>query len=331
MTNDKYLVEPAEPAGGNGGGAEGKAIPVLAPVLSLTVTVEQGPDDTDEVHAHPGGQGFWIARMLRHLGETPVLCAPVGGEIGAVLTGLITQWAIRLDPVEVGGSSPTTVQDRRSGDRRLIAETDPPVLSRHELDDLYGGFLDLALGSEVCVVSGHVQKVMPLETYRRLGHDLASAGVKVVADIHGDQLANFLEGGPIDVLKVSDEDLIGDGLIIGSDEQAALAALHRLAGGGARSVVVSRAQNPTLAALGGVVYKVRVPDLEPADSKGAGDSMTAGLATALARGLGPEDTLKLATGAGAANVTRHGLGSGVDDLIAKLAERVEVEHLTPLG
>jgi fructose-1-phosphate kinase PfkB-like protein len=47
------------------------------------------------------------------------------------------------------------------------------------------------------------------------------------------------------------------------------------------------------------------------------------------RGLGPEESLRLASGAGAANVTRHGLGSASDDLIPRLAERVTVEVLTP--
>jgi fructose-1-phosphate kinase PfkB-like protein len=56
--------------------------------------------------------------------------------------------------------------------------------------------------------------------------------------------------------------------------------------------------------------------------------MTAGLVTAFNRGLGPEETLRLACGAGAANTTRHGLGSAATDLIANLAGRVEIESLT---
>jgi 1-phosphofructokinase len=58
--------------------------------------------------------------------------------------------------------------------------------------------------------------------------------------------------------------------------------------------------------------------------------MTAGLAAGMRRGLRPEDLLRLASGAGAANVTRHGLGSASDDLIPRLAERVAIETLTPL-
>jgi 1-phosphofructokinase len=57
--------------------------------------------------------------------------------------------------------------------------------------------------------------------------------------------------------------------------------------------------------------------------------MTAGLAAGLRRDLPIEDTLRLACAAGAANVTRHGLGSADADLIPGLVARVEVSELSP--
>ena len=309
---------------------ESHTVAILAPVLSLTVTIERGRDDgPDEIHIHPGGQGFWIARMLRHLGERPLLCGPIGGETGAVIHGLVKTWGIDISPVDTTAGSPATVQDRRSGDRDLIAEAASPSLARHELDDVYGRFLDHAMTTEVCVIAGQSSEVLPVETYRRLGHDLSSADVTVVGDLHGRELEALLEGGPLDLLKVSDEDLVADGLLEGDDEKEALSALHDLVEMGARNVVVSRASLPAVAILSGTIYRAKAPPLEPADARGAGDSMTAGLATAIIRGLDPEESLRLACGAGAANATRHGLGSASEDLIPRLAQRVEVEALAP--
>jgi 1-phosphofructokinase len=304
-------------------------VTVFAPVLSLTVTIEAGREDgPDEIHLHPGGQGLWVARMLRHLGERPILCAPIGGETGRVIRGLVNQWGIDISPVETTFSSPATVQDRRSGERALIAEAAALGLVRHELDDAYGKFLDHALSSRVCVITGQNSEIFPVETYRRLGHDLASADVRVIGDLHGRELEAFLEGGPLDLLKVSDEDLESDGFLSSSEETAALSAVHDLVARGARNVVLSRARRPAVAFIAGSTYRATAPDLEPADFRGAGDSMTAGLAAAFSRGLGPEESLQLACGAGAANVTRHGLGSASDDLIPKLAERVKIETLS---
>lgn len=99
---------------------------------------------------------------------------------------------------------------------------------------------------------------------------------------------------------------------------------------GARGVVVSRAEHPALARFGSTLLRARPPRLEAVDTSGSGDSMTAALAAAMLRGLDPEATLRLACAAGAANVTRRGLGSASGDLVPELAKRVEVEEVGPV-
>jgi hypothetical protein len=37
------------------------------------------------VHLHVGDQGVWVSRIVGEVGASPVLCALVGGETGAVL------------------------------------------------------------------------------------------------------------------------------------------------------------------------------------------------------------------------------------------------------
>ncbi len=308
---------------------ESATVSVFAPFLSLTMTIEPGREgETDEIHLHPGGQGFWIARMLRHLGERPLLCGPIGGETGFVIRGLVDLWGIAISPVPIAAASPATIQDRRDGARTTVAETKATALPRHELDDAYGRFLDSALSSRVCVITGQTSEIVPVDTYRRFGHDFASSEVPVVGDFHGAELESFLDGGGLHVLKVSDEDLKDDGALEGDSESEGLSAITALVEKGARNVVLSRSEKPVLAYISGSMYRATQPPIEPADHRGAGDSMTAGLAAAFSRGLGPEESLRLACGAGAANATRHGLGSASNDLIAKLADRVEVETLT---
>jgi 1-phosphofructokinase len=59
--------------------------------------------------------------------------------------------------------------------------------------------------------------------------------------------------------------------------------------------------------------------------------MTASLAVAQARGLGADETLRLAAAAGALNVTRHGLGTGKLDDIEEVAAHVAIRELSPLS
>lgn len=306
-------------------------VAIFAPVLYLTVTIESTSSGADEVHIHPGGQGFWIARMLKQLDERPLICGPLGGEAGKVFLGLLGQFKMDVSAVEVAHRSPAVINDRRSGERVTLADSPTIQLERHEIDDLYGRFLDKALASNLCVITGQSEEIVPPKFYRRLGHDLAAGGIAVVADLHGPELQEFLEGGPIDILKVSDEDLHSDGLLSrnASDQRSLMEAMERLGESGARSVVLSRQHEPALAQFEDVWYEARTPELVPADHRGAGDSMTAGLATAMHRGLGTEDTIRLACAAGAANVTRHGLGSADAGLIPGLTEKIELTQLSP--
>ena len=299
-------------------------ISVLASMLLLTVTVERDQSDGDEIHLHPGGQGVWVARAIRSLGAGVAIVAPVGGETGAVVEGLLRQADLDLRAVRVAPATPAYIHDRRSGTRRPVAAARSRSLDRHELDNLYEHFLYGAAEDGLVVVTGRADGCgLPPSFYRRLGSDLDAAGVRVVGDLHNQELYAFLEGGPLEVLKVSDEDLAGDGESI-DDDAAVDCCLDRLHGLGARAVVISRADNPSRAVWGGVRYEAIGPRMKTADARGAGDAMTGALAVAVARKLHPADALALASGAGAASVTRHGLASVDAPLIAAMADRISV-------
>lgn len=306
-------------------------VSVLAPGLLLSVTIEpieEGEDAAAEIHLHPGGQGFWIARMLRQLGERPVVCGPAGGETGRALRALMADWDIDFRPIVIEGDSAARIHDRRSGERAELAKVRPPSLNRHEVDDLFGKMLELSLAARTCVATGRLRgNGIGDEVFTRLGADLASAGVRTVADLHGRDLDAWLQGGPIDLLKVSDEDLYADGTLEDDSEKAARCALSRIVDRGARSVVLSRGGRATLAALSGVVYRARPPTLSVVDESGAGDSMTGAMTAAFLADLPAADMLRLACAAGSANVTRHGLATGSADLIRQLAHEVEVEEV----
>jgi 1-phosphofructokinase len=251
--------------------------------------------------------------------------------VGRAFLGLLGQFGMNMSSVEVAHRSPVVINDRRSGERETIANSPAIQLERHEGDDFYGRFLDKAITSDLCVITGQPEEIVPFDFYRRLGHDLDSGEVSVVADMHGRGLKEFMEGGPIDILKVSDEDLHADGLLSrnATDDRAHMDVMERLHEGGASAVVLSRQHESALARFGDLWFEARSPELVPADHRGAGDSMTAGLAAGLRRGLGPEETLRLACAAGAANVTRHGLGSADGKLIPGLIEKVQLTQLSP--
>lgn len=299
---------------------------VFAPDPRLTVTIDQPADET-EIHLHPGGQGVWQARMVKCLGVPVVLCAGLGGEIGQVLEPLLASEGVELRVIHRGSSSGGYVHDRRDGARHEIASVPGHPLARHELDELYNLALSEGLGAAVSILSGPGQPALVApEIYRRLAADLGRNGGRVVADLSGPHLAAVLSSG-ISVLKVSHEELIRDGLARDDTEAELARVLRALHANGADSVVVSRAEQPALVLIDGEVAALDMPRLEVADPRGAGDSMTAGVAAVLAQGGDIRLAVRTGAAAGALNVTRHGLGTGRPDAIAGLVERV---RLTPV-
>jgi len=302
---------------------------VFASALILTITVEPPGEEESPpaVHLHPGGQGFWVARMIARLGVEPILTAPVGGETGQVLQSLLSSSDMQVGLASIQSDSPAYIHDRRDGERVEIVETPSPSLTRHELDDLYSKTLEAAVATGICVITGRVTGGgIPVDFYQRLGADLEAMSIQAIADMHGEDLDAYLEGGKLDLLKVSREDLESDGVLDGDSEAATWAVVDDLLTKGANAVVVSGAGDTSLAAKGEERFKVSQPQLEAVDHRGSGDSMTAGLAVSMVNEQDLAEGLKLASAAGAANVVRHGLGNADADLIAGLVDQVEVER-----
>jgi 1-phosphofructokinase len=255
---------------------------VFAPSPLLTVTIEDRAGVPD-IHVHAGGQAVWQARMISSLGVRVVLCATLGGEAGGVLGHLLPSEHVDLRAVPVDSRNGGYVHDRRDGDRDPIAEAPGSPLDRHEQDALYELMLHEGITHGTALLGGpNSDDVIPAALYARLATDLSRNGCRVAADLSGKRLDAVLEGGPF-VIKVSHEELLADGRAENDDPATLVAAMRQLRAEGAGTVIVSRAAAPALALLpegeegGSDVLEIRVPELTPAETRGAGDSMTAGV------------------------------------------------------
>lgn len=301
---------------------------IFAPSPVLTVTIEDHPEGAD-VHLHAGGQGVWQARMLLRLGVKVTMCSVLTGESGRVLRHLLADEGIDMVTVDRHGRGGAYVHDRRGGQRIKLIDHGGEPLSRHDLDELYGITLGQALGVDIVILSGPAgEKALPADVYRRLAADLGKTGCRVIVDLAGDRLKAALAGG-VELAKVSDEELLADGRITEKTVSQLVAAMHSLHAEGAKSVIVTRAHEPLLLLAGGVVTVVTMPTMQVADETGAGDSLTAGVAAALAGGASLAEAITVGAAAGALNVTRHGLGTGDPQTIERLRQHVVLKPLEP--
>ncbi|WP_232663620.1 1-phosphofructokinase family hexose kinase [Pseudonocardia sp. TRM90224] len=296
---------------------------VVAPSPLLTVTIEDRAGEPD-IHVHAGGQGVWQARMISTLGVHVVFCAGLGGETGDVLSHLVPGEDVALRSVQVGARNGAYVHDRRDGDRELVAQAPGGAMDRHEQDAFYELALTESLRHGFALLSGpHDDRVLPADLYARLAADLTANGVAVAADLSGERLSAVLAGEPV-LVKVSHEELLEDGRADDDSAAELVAAMRQLRKEGAGTVVVSRAEQPALALVEDDVVVIEIPPLQPVESKGAGDSMTAGMVATLARGGSVRDALRVGAACGALNVVHRGLGSGGAEAVEALVERIEL-------
>jgi 1-phosphofructokinase len=294
---------------------------VFAPEPALLVSVRR-VDDREEVTLAPGGQGYWVARMVATLDVPVVMCAPLGGASGQAVRALAELEGVQVVSAESHRPTAVSISTRPDGEEPDVARVPPPPLDRHEMDELFGITLTAGMGAPVVVLTGLSDPgVLPADVYGRLTRDLSDNGVTVVADVSEEPLAACLEQG-VGMVKISEDDLPDDIAGAGEDPASRVRALLER---GAGHVMLSRADDPAMADLDGELVELRAPRLTELNHRGAGDSMTGALAAGIAAGLEPADILRRAVAAGALNVTRHGLGTGRGDAIETFAGHVEMD------
>src|SRR5437868_14846716 len=99
---------------------------VFGPEVTLSVTIEQGPD----AHVHAGGQAFWIAQLMAQFCVDVSMTAPLGGETGIALPALIARAGVRLRATGMTASNAISVHDRRDGRSVAVADIASCPLSR---------------------------------------------------------------------------------------------------------------------------------------------------------------------------------------------------------
>ena len=309
-------------------GGDGPRVCVLAvaPILEVTVETTFNDPGSPQVHVHAGGQGLWVARMIAALGGRAVVCAPFGGETGTAAAALARAEGLDLRVTGATGNS-THILDYRGGSREEVVVMRIPALDHHAQDDLFGTMLVNALAADLCVVTGADADLgVPPDFFERLATDLRSSGKPVVADLSGDQARAVVTAGGV-ILKISHEEML-DGGFADDDSVGALRDAGRsLIDHGLEAIVVSRAGDPTLVVTGEDAHLLEAPAVTTTEHKGAGDSMTAGIAVGTGRGMPLVEAVRLGAAAGALNVTRRGLGTGRRDQIETFAEHVEVRRL----
>lgn len=302
----------------------------LNPAIDQTVTlgalIPGEVNRADAVRQDPGGKAVNVASCLADWGVPVAAHGLLGQENAGLFEALFAAKGIEDAMLRRPGATRTNIKILETGaEAGRTTDVNLPGFSAAAGDT--AAVAATLSGAEIVVISGSHPAGLPVSASADLV--AAAAGARVILDVSGAPLEAAL-AAPVLPFAVKPnrrelEAFAGRPL---EDRAALIAAAEDLLARGIGLVGISLGTDGALfltAAEGGV--HVRPPVLSQGSTVGAGDAMVAGLAAALAEGLGLEALARQATAFAAGKLGRAGPHLPPKDEVRALAARVTVEPL----
>jgi len=266
-----------------------------------------------------GGKGANTARMVKQLGDVPLLLGFSGGANGTLLEQMLHREGVDFRHVQVAGETricQTLVEEGYPETTELVEEM-PPITGQEweRMLDLFGA---CDLSGAMVAVSGRLPAGAPVDAYAQLCSKVREYGGRMVLDTVGEPLKAALKEEP-EVVKMNDDELQQT---TGATEVAS--GCRILLDGGARSVLITRGSRSVFFADDARLLEILPPVIEAVNPVGSGDAVTAGLAVALNRGGELVEAVMEGMACGAANALNLLSGYLVPDDVERLRANIRV-------
>lgn len=300
----------------------------LNPALDRTLYMRQfligQVNRVESERLDPGGKGINVAKAVKAL-EQPVI---VTGFLGQDNMNLFTDYfhAENIEDafVRVKGNTRVNIKvvdkDKRQVTEINFAGVAPTAADFRLLEDkIYA----LAKECEWFVLSGNLPANMPVDIYAKCIKNLHKHDCKVILDTSGEALKAGIQAKPYAVKPNIEElsQILGKPITF---EDGLNEGIGYLKSAGISLIVVSMGQSGALAVRGEEQLFVKPPLVNVGSTVGAGDTMVAGLAVGLERGLELAETMRLSAAAAAAAVALPGTQAAPYETVKNLLKQVEI-------
>lgn len=304
----------------------------LNPCWDKTMTVPRfsldAPNRVRLLRADVGGKGVNVARAATALGAE---CCLVGQDYqGAPVAAAMAREGVAcyLRPAQGALRVNLKIQDQAAG-RTLEINEAGETADEGLLSAMKALLLAHCPAGGWATLSGSLPQGLPPESYAQLTASLKAAGIHVAVDCDGAALERAAAAAP-DIIKPNAQEFERLTGVSPQDTMAALSACQALHRRGVGMICLSLGAEGALLSMPGAAYSCPAPRVPVRGLQGAGDSMLAGLLTALTRGLSPAEALAFASAAAGASVQREGtlLCRGAD--VEKILPGLRVKEIRGL-
>lgn len=261
--------------------------------------------------------------MIQKLGGASVAAGILGGDTGRAILSALTEMGLTPLFHFVEGETRTNMKIIDPDNHTNTDINEPGVtVSEEILEKLLEELLAKVTKEDIVVISGSMPKGSPKDTYYTWTKAFREKGAKVILDADGDLLKAGLKASPY-LIKPNNHELGAlTGRALETPEEIAETAAELMKEYGIGKVVVSMGGD-------GAVYVTKDKTIYAEGLKvpvgstvGAGDSVVAALAVSEEEGKTLEETVRLSTAVGAANVMCSGTQAAEYEVVETLLPKV---------
>lgn len=299
----------------------------LNPALDKTVEIPSLTVDAvnriTTMRIDPGGKGINVSKVVQKLGGNSVASGILGGDTGRMILAALEEMKLTTWFHFVEGETRTNIKIVDPVNHTNTDINEPGVtVSGKILDTLLKELLKKISRDDVAVISGSMPKGSPKDTYYLWIKAFREKGAKVILDADGELLETGLKASPY-LIKPNDHELSAlAGRPLETPEELAQVAKELMKEYDIEKIVVSMGSAGALYVTKEQTIYAEGLKVHVGSTVGAGDSVVAALAVAEESGMSLEDTVRLSTATGAANVMCSGTQAAEYDVIQALIPKV---------
>lgn len=265
--------------------------------LDLTVIIPQfTPDKTiraTQTYHSMGGKPTDASWILGRMGITSHALGLSAGAIGKKVIGMLSEFDIVTDFVEVGGETRinTVIMDESTGEQTTIT-TASMIINETHVMQLWAKTVEAIKNATVLITGGSLPNGVPSEFYAEVIQLAHEHHVPVIFDASEPNLSVGLQAKPMfikpnqhelsalvgrEIYTIAEAYQVGKDILQEYDTQS----------------VITLGKEGALAILKHCVYRIPSIEVDVQSTAGAGDAVLAGLAYAIYHGHPIEDGLRL--------------------------------------
>ena len=255
-----------------------------------------------------GGKGLNVSRVAAIAGEKVTATGFVGGHAGDYIIEAIEGQKISSDFVKISGESRSCINIYDETTHTQTEFLEPGVfVTDVNKEEMLNKYKTLVKQCSVVTISGSVPKGVDNHFYKILIEIARQLDKKVILDTSGKLLETSLEAKPTMIKPNMDEIRALTGKAMNSQEELidAAVSIHK---SGIEVVMITCGGEGSLTVCPEGIYKASIPKINAVNTVGCGDSIVAGFAVGLSRGMPMAEIIRFASAISVANAMRMETG-----------------------